>query len=1195
MVAWLKTFSHRHCSASMCLDFRRVGEGLAEPTLKSRWVPQSLHPLYNLLSVGWHWQLVCQWESLVIHTGGQAASGTPCEFLIRKQPRVVFMYSHLAKKCLLVLTLLLGAENTCGQASELDQDFFEKSVRPLLVERCLKCHGSIKQSGGLRLDSRANMLKGGESGPAIVIGKTEDSLLIQAVRREGGLEMPPDEKLTAAELRVLEHWIQQGAAWPESKVLKTITINEKAKTHWAFQPLKMPAVPKHETGGALQHPLDAFVLKKLDQHGLSHAKEADRPTLIRRLSYTLTGLPPTRNEVQAFLEDDKPQAYERLVDRLLTSPHYGEHWGRYWLDLARYSDTKGYVYAREERFWVHAWTYRDWVVKSLNQDVPYNRFLLLQLAGDQLKDRQPGDLAAMGFLTLGRRFLGVEREIIDDRIDVVCRGTMALTVACARCHDHKYDPIPTADYYSLYGVFDSSAERMVALNSQPARDAAFQNELKSRQQKLKAKMDESRKVSSERVRARLKNYLQAQTELEKYPPQGFDQIYEPADMLPEFVMRWEKYLQRADKTKDPIFRHWHAYRKIPIDEFSETTEKVTRQLAALKPGSIHPRVAKAFQKPPRTFEEVIDRYAKLFAEVEQEWQALLKTSKDALPIGLTDKNAEALRQVLYGPSAPCEVPDLPVVHTESFFDSATCTALWKLQGEVDRWMIRSSAEIPFALTMVDRQVPIEPRIFHRGDPKKLGPNVPRHFLSLLTGPNPKPFQKGSGRLELARAIVDPANPLTARVIVNRVWAKHFGKGLVITPSDFGLRANPPSHPALLDWLTLRFIEEGWSLKWLHREILLSRTFRQSSLGLSDPKLQARAVTLDPANRLLWRMNPHRLTFEEIRDSLLAATGKLNPKLGGKPVEKSQSLHSSRRTIYGLVDRQFFPTTLRIFDVASPDLHIAQRRETTVPQQSLFFLNHPLVISRARELAKLAQADNLTHGVQNLFHRGLGRDPTAEELADALEFLETPKTIKAPPRPDTAKDWQYGFGFYEETKQQVKGFQPLPYFSGNAWQGGVKWPDAKLGWVQLTAEGGHPGNTRQHAAIRRWTAPQKMTLKLHSKLVHEAKPGDGIRAFLVHSQQGELLSETIHQKTAEGNIDAIQVQPGDTLDFVVDIGKILNSDQYQWMITLTARQPGNKPLVWDSRKDFPAAQTNRLTPWEQLAHVLICSNEFLFVD
>lgn len=1071
--------------------------------------------------------------------------------------------------------------------------FFENQVRPLLVRRCSECHGEKKQQGGLRADSRASLMKGGDTGPALSPGAADESLMIQAVRREGDFEMPPEEELTAAEVAILTQWVQQGAVWPEEEPPSTLTVVEKAKDHWAFQAVHDPAVPELRNGDGVRTPVDAFVSAKREAAGLPSSPEADRRTLIRRATYTLTGLPPSPEEVARFVNDPDPLAYEHLVDRLLDSPHYGEHWARHWLDVARYADTKGYVYAREERFWVQSWAYRDWVVNALNADMPYDRFLLLQIAADQVPDREQSDLAAMGFLTLGRRFLGVERDIIDDRIDVVCRGTMALTVGCARCHDHKYDPIPTADYYSLYGVFDSCAERLVAAGSEP-QDEAFLKELQARQEKLRDGLAESRAASSKRARERIADYLKAQTELGQFPPQGFDQVFYESDLLPSFVRRWETYLRDAGRRNDPVFVPWHAYAALSDDEFAQLTEGVTRQLQASGPGVINPLVAEAFATPPASFAEVIERYAALFTGIDARWQNVVQEAGEtAPPSGLDDPAAEQLRHLLYGPSAPCEVPDEPVVHAERFFTTDTLNKLWKLQGEVDRWIVNSAVEAPYAVTLVDRPTPTEPRIMLRGNPLKKGDDVPRWFLSAVSGDDRQPFQHGSGRLELAEAIIDPTNPLTARVIVNRVWMLHFGEGLVRTPSDFGTRAGDPSHPELLDWLASRLMADGWSLKSLHRLILNSATYRQSSAGPKDPEQLAAARLQDPANRLLWRMNRHRMSFEEFRDSLLMASGDLDRRVGGKPAELFKSPYPVRRTLYGLVDRQYLPSTLRMFDFANPDLHTPHRSETTVPQQALFLMNHPLVLEQARAMAETSDAAAPPQEkVRLLFERVFQREPTEQEMTDALQLVNAATDVETPPAPETAEDWQYGYGVVNEETKRVDGFTPLPHFTGTAWQGGPSYPDGALGWVQLSATGGHPGNDRQHASVRRWTAPRDMTVKLHSSLTHEPAAGDGVRAFVISSRSGQLAHASVHLRTADLHVDPIDVEAGETIDLVVDIRDVLNSDQYLWTATIT---DAATETTWNSETDFPDTAVHQLTGWEQLAQVLLCSNEFLFVD
>lgn len=1024
-------------------------------------------------------------------------------------------------------TLALSLAAVASAAADVGDDF-EREIRPVLATRCVSCHGVDRQEGGLRLDSRENL----------------DADRLRNLLT-GESEAPASCLLKNGEVEAFGEWIEAGLPWPESAA-----AFGSAKDHWAFQPVVEPEIPKIENAAT---PLDAFVLTKLQKAGLSPAPQADRRTLIRRLFYTLTGLPPSPEEVAAFVNDSDPKAYETLVDRLLNSDHYGEHWARHWLDVARYSDTKGYIYAREERFWTHAWAYRDWVVRALNEDLPYDRFLQLQLAADQLvDDPRSEDLAAMGFLTLGRRFLGVERDIVDDRIDVVTRGMLGLTVGCARCHDHKYDPIPTADYYSLYGVFASSREELVSIGDPKVGGEAFQAELTKRREKLHAETKKLRDEASARARERVADYLFAQTELGKYPANGFDQLFTKEDLLPAVVHAWADFLRDAALRDDPVFAAWRAYAKLPKDGFESA--------AAENKFEAHPAVEAAFATPPKSMREVADRYGKLL-------------------LG-------ELSEILDAPGSPSRVPELPIVHSETFLDNGSVTALWKLDGEVYRWLIKQPVEAPQALVLRDRDEPVGPRIFKRGNPLDKGEDVPRQFLEILSGPNREPFQTGSGRLEMARAIVDPQNPLTARVIVNRVWAHHFGQGLVTTPSDFGVRAQPPSHPQLLDWLAARFVAEGWSLKKLHRRILLSSTFKQSS--------QTASIEADPENRLLWRMNPRRLSWEQFRDSMFAASGDLDlTKIGGKPADLFAQPFTNRRTLYGLIDRQFLPVLLRTFDFANPDLHIPKRAETTVPQQALFFMNHPLVLDRARALAAYAnqKAEKAEDRVQILARQAWQRDLTPEETAEAVALVKIIGNSEIETSPETTADWSYGFGAYDEKAERVSKFEKLPHFTGEAWQGGEKWPDAKLGWVQLTAEGGHPGNDLQHAAIRRWTAPRAMKIVIKSKLIHEPEQGDGIRAFIVSSRIGKLSAVGIHQAKMDLNVDLLEVEKGETIDFIVDIGKVLNSDQYLWSPTIS-EQSG---IAWDSKSDFTINTVTPLDAWEQLAQAMLCSNEFLFLD
>ncbi len=856
-------------------------------------------------------------------------------------------------------------------------------------------------------------------------------------------------------------------AWPV-QANAAAALPTAGRDHWAFQPMRHTTPPELGSSRRDRTPIDRFTLHKLDSHGLGFSPPADRRTLIRRATYDLTGLPPKFEDVEEFVRDDSADAYERLIDRLLASPHYGEHWGRKWLDVARYSDTKGYVYAREERFFVHASNYRDWIVEATNDDLSYDRFLLLQLAADQADVAKPQDLAAMGFLTLGRRFLGVTPDIMDDRIDVVTRGMMGLTVSCARCHDHKYDPIPTADYYSLYGIFRSCVEKVVPIprnDRAPSPTPEFVAELDKREHTLAEALTRHRDEAARRVREHLADYLHAQHELERYPAEGFDVVLSKDDLIPASLRRWSAFLADAAKRQDPVFLPWVAFAKLEDEEFPAGAIEVTRRLASADMSlHVNPRIREAFIEPPASARDVADRYGHVFSEIDQQWQALQEAAaRDQVPLpqSLPEPADEQLRQVLYGPQAPCIVPDEPIVNIEFFFDSQAVVELWRLQGEVDRWLLQAPESMPHAVILADRGEPVIPRIFRRGNAASLGKEVPRRFVSIIAGDESPPFSHGSGRLELAEAIIAPDNPLTARVWVNRVWRHHFGEGLVRTPSDFGVRAEAPTHPELLDWLATDFIANGWSTKALHRQIMLSEVYRQSSIGPADLAQRRRAEQIDFENKLLWRMNLRRLSFEEIRDSLLAASGELDRTMRGKPAETlSAATYGLRRSLYGVVDRQFLPGVLRVFDFANPDLHSPQRSETTVPQQALFALNHPFVASRARTLAQRIADEPKSSPPDaqliRLFREVFQREPTRPQRDAALAFLASAAAEPSQPSvPAGAAAWSYGYGESGRRAPGVsKSFHPLPHFTGAAWQGGPQWPDASLGWVQLTAKGGH---------------------------------------------------------------------------------------------------------------------------------------------
>ncbi len=957
-----------------------------------------------------------------------------------------------------------------------------------------------------------------------------------------------------------------------------------AREHWAFHPPRAVTPPKVKNSRWVQTDLDRFILARLDAAGVAPTPEADPRTLFRRMSFDLTGLPPTNDQMEQFIKaaaKNRPAAMDQLIDRLLASPRYGERWGRHWLDVARYSDTKGYVYGREERRFVHAPAYRDWVIRAFNDDLPYDRFLLLQLAADQLAPAGSPDLVAMGFITGGRRFIGVTHDIIDDRIDVVTRGTMALTVACARCHDHKYDPVPTADYYSLYGVFHGADDQLVPLA------ASDDKELADRRRKFSDQLAQRRGEANARLRARVGDYLAAQLELKNYPEEGFDQLLSTNDLIPFSVRRWRDFLHQTESAPHPIFAPWHSLAKLKgVSEAGFEKAAAVALAPVLAQTNLNRLIAGEFSKPVTSLRDAAKRYGNVFKSVDDEWKTALaaaKTNGAPAPAKLGDDASEELRRFLYDANSPAVVPDTGVANTEFFFPTTVCEELWKLSSDVDRRLIALGT--PAALILADREPEPNPRVFKRGSASRLGEEVPRQFLEVISGPKREPFQTGSGRLELARAIASPDNPLTARVLVNRIWQHHFGTGLVKTPSDFGLRAEAPSHPELLDWLARRFIAEGWSVKAMHRLILSSAVYQQSSLP-------GKPSATDADNRLLSHFPIHRLGFEQVRDAMLAVSGELDASMGGKPAELLDA-GNKRRTIYAFVDRQFLPGTFRTFDFANPDIHVAVRHETTVPQQALFFLNGKFAAARAKALAKQLTDKSPEQRVQQLHQTLYQRSATRSEVAAALRFIKAAAGDATPaPPPVRETQWRYGTGEYDDTTKQLKSFTPLPHFTGSAWQGATAWPGGETGWAQVTAEGGHPGNTRAHACVRRWIAPRDATLNISGTLKHEPEQGDGVRGFIVSSRDGELQTATVHKTKTAMTATNVLVQAGDTLDFIVDIGGTLNADQFLWAPVMK-----DKTTTWDARAEFdgPRPAPQYLTAWEQYAQVLLLANEFAFVD
>ena len=1092
----------------------------------------------------------------------------------------------------------LGALPYSGRAADsAGIEFFEKKIRPIFVENCYKCHSkeAEKLKGGLLLDTRDGVLKGGDTGPPIVPGQPDKSLLIKAVRYTNeNLQMPPkNKKLSGEQIADLETWVKIGAPDPRAGV--PAVPKAKAEDHWAFKPVKRPALPRVSNRAWVQSPVDAFILAKLDEKKISPSPIADKRTLIRRATFDLIGLPPTTQEVSGFLADQSPQAFARVVDRLLDSPHYGERWGRYWLDVARYADTKGYIF-EEERRYPYSYTYRDYVIRALNDDLPYDQFIIQQIAADRLPlgdDKRP--LAALGFLTLGRRFLGNQPDIIDDRIDVVTRGTMGLTVACARCHDHKFDPIPTKDYYSLYGVFASCSEPAEKpLLGKAAMPPAYNDYLEER----KKRDDELKKYKAEReaeilakVRGQTGDYLLAAHDASKTSDGGKQEaIARERKLDPGLLRKWMSFLEKRRKQADPVFTPWFVYSDLAATNFNERAKQTDLSQLGGSNVTVNPLVAHLFEtNAPDSLKEVAERYGKLFKRIDKNWTKTVEEDKQSAK--LPDPSAETVRQLLYSSDSPA--------HIESgefgrLFDTPVTQKLRALRRKIDEVDVTHPGAPPRAMALEDNSTPNQPHVFKRGNPGTPGEEVPRQFLQLIAGEKRQPFKEGSGRLELAKAIVEPNNPLTSRVIANRVWMYHFGAPLVRTLSDFGLRSDPPINPELLDFLAARFVEDGWSLKKLHRLMMLSSVYQQSSAD------NPRASKIDPANQFLWRMNRRRMDFESMRDTFLAISGKLDSSIGGRPVDITTEPFTGRRTVYGFVERQNLPGLFRTFDFASPDSTSAQRFSTTVPQQALFLMNSPFVVQQvagllARPEVKSRAAEE--ERIQQLYKIVFHREADADETKLAHKFLHTKTTPPEPPPPA----WQYGFGQYDEKEKRVKTFQSLPVYTSYAWQGSTNLPDPKLGWVILNADGGHPGNDAQHAAIRRWRAPRDGVITISAELHHSSEQGDGVRARIVSSRKGTLGEWIAQHSKMPTKLEKMDVRTGDIIDFITDCRASVEYDSFTWSPVIKYKpisKTDDDRLEWNAKTDFAGPVKEKpksLDAWTKYAQVLLLANELMFVD
>jgi hypothetical protein len=907
-------------------------------------------------------------------------------------------------------------------------DFFELKIRPVLATNCYACHTN-SALGGVRLDSREAMLKGGKRGPSITPGDAEKSLLIQAVRQtDENLKMPQGGKLKDSEIADLVAWVNAGAVWPAAHLggapLTTAAksgkyvIAPERRAFWSLQPLKDTAPPAVKDAKWAKSPIDQFILARLEKEGLKPVRPANKHDLLRRATLDLTGLPPTPEEIAAFDKDTSPNAFAKVVDRLLASPHYGERWGREWLDVARYGEDdyrslnpfpRGYFpYA-------NAYLYRDWVIQAFNDDLPYDQFVKAQLAGDLLDEKvRYKYLPATGFLGLGPWYFdngAVEVTRADerhDRVDVVSRGFLGLTVACARCHDHKYDPIPQTDYYALAGVFKNTAYREYPLAPKAAVEEHLRIEAEV-EKKQKILQDTQTALSgelSESLAFQTANYLEGVYDVVALKKEK-DAVVEARKLDYELLERWIAYMAKVtDKYHEKDA--WQAMMKVAA-KAPQVTEGGGRGGNRTNPEV--KKLAEEFQA------EVVKSMLARKDLNEENDIITAKSLEGTTKKKRANKPNEFITNDDFCPGCGLRLKNMPEaaasfwteVFQKELKDSDDPTAMmamgsrqgkpgvllfrgWGLESrvgpeaqarmasikaDVEAAKKRLDPSYPFIHGVRDVAEPSDLELALRGNPQTLGDKVPRHFLSVLSKDEPKHFEHGSGRLELAGEILK--QPIAMRVIVNRIWKGHFGTGIVDTPSNFGVGGERPTNPELLDYLAQQFIDDGLSIKKLHRMIMLSATYQLSADN------DAVNFAKDAGDRLYWRVERKRMDAEQIRDAVLMVAGNLDGAMGGPSQELTPAFKG--RTVYGKVSRYKLDEYLQLFDFPSPNISAEKRFTTTVPLQRLFLMNSDFMQIESEELAKrvAAEPDNRSR-IRKVYTLAYGRDPSEEEIKLGLDYL-----------------------------------------------------------------------------------------------------------------------------------------------------------------------------------------------------------------
>lgn len=858
-------------------------------------------------------------------------------------------------------------------------EFFESKVRPILVQRCYECHSGQESNGGLRLDYREGLLKGGDSGPALQADEPQGSLLLRAIRYQNAdLQMPPSGKLDASEIEVLETWVAQGAFDPRADLPSGSSDKpqgmsiQDGRNFWSMMPLKPVEVPRAVDADWCRNPIDAFVLKELDSNGLRPSPESPRREILRRVTLGLIGLVPESQEYKAFEQDTAPEAYERQVDRLLSSEQYGVRFGRHWLDVARYSDSNG---LDENIAYGNAWRYRDYVVEAFNSDKPFDRFIEEQIAGDLLPDADRQSKTATGFLVLGAKVLAepdrdkLTMDTIDEQLDTIGKAFMGMTLGCARCHDHKFDPIKQRDYYALAAILkgtktfgDSNFGAIKHWNEISYANPQEKEQLKAIDAQIAEKNGAWNKLKSEaigklreQVRKQAADYLAVASKLTSEATLNeWAQVGEELKLHPRVLANSRRYLD--NHRQEPLFAKWH-------------------ELAG-----------------HGDHQAIRDYYQELFERALGEWEKA--KAADAQVKKLEDSTLEAARVALGDVGGFLAIP----AKMEHALDQESLVKIHEL-AESARLFESAAPDETSVMGVADKGVVDGLAIHIRGSYRNLGDVVPRGFPEVMVSQGATPIfsRHSSGRLELARWLANATHPLTARVIVNRVWRWHFGRGLVESTENFGVLGDRPSHPELLDYLARWFIESGWSIKELNRLILTSSTYRMSSV---HPEAQS-ALAIDPENRLRWHYKLERMDAEPLRDSILQVAGRLDCQLGGKsvPLRNRQFVfdHTSidhtkydsiRRTVYLPIIRNHLYSLLEQFDFPDPTMPVGSRNTSMVSVQMLLLMNADWIIDSASLLARRSQefSSEPSRRIDWLFETVLGRAPKEHEQRRFLDAI-----------------------------------------------------------------------------------------------------------------------------------------------------------------------------------------------------------------